>query len=88
MQKVANKCYLPTNRLLLKMIRRYEGRFKVSFSVTGVVLEQFQKYCPEVMSTFDAQLKPAVPGLLPKQYYHSLSFFILETNFTSRSASI
>ena len=31
-RKVANKCYLPTNRLLLELIQRYEGRFRVAFS--------------------------------------------------------
>ena len=44
-RKVANKCYLPTNRLLLKLIRKFGGQFRVSFSVTGVLLEQFHKYC-------------------------------------------
>jgi len=53
-RKVANKCYLPANRLLLDIIRRYEGRFKVAYSITGVLLEQLQRYSPEVMSTFDA----------------------------------
>jgi alpha-amylase len=33
-RKVADKCYLPTNRLLLDLIRRYNGRFKVAFSIT------------------------------------------------------
>ena len=39
-RKVANKCYLPANRLLLELIRKYDGRFKVSYSITGVLLEQ------------------------------------------------
>ena len=39
-QKVANKCYLPTNRLILDLIKRHEGRFKVAYSITGVLLEQ------------------------------------------------
>ena len=53
-RKVANKCYLPANRLILELIRRFEGRFKVAYSVTGVLLEQLQHYSPEVLSTFDA----------------------------------
>jgi len=80
-RKVANKCYLPTNRLLLKMIRRYEGRFKVSFSVTGVVLEQFQKYCPEVMSTFDALAETGCTEFIAETYYHSLSFLYSRNEF-------
>ena len=53
-RKVADKCYLPANRLLLNTIKRFWGEFKISYSITGTLMEQFHKYCPEVMSTFDA----------------------------------
>ncbi|HML73442.1 MAG TPA: glycoside hydrolase family 57 protein [Anaerohalosphaeraceae bacterium] len=80
-RKVANKCYLPTNRLLLDVIRRYEGRFKVAFSLTGVVLEQFQQFCPEVMSTFDALAQTGCVEFLAETYYHSLSFLYARQEF-------
>lgn len=80
-RKVANKCYLPSNRLLLDIIQRYEGRFKVSYSITGVVLEQFQKYCPEVMSTFDALAETGCVEFLGETYYHSLSFLYSHDEF-------
>ena len=32
--KVAKKCYLPTNNLLLELIRKTDGQFRVSFSLT------------------------------------------------------
>ena len=53
-RKVANKCYLPANRLLLEMINRFDGKFRIAYSVTGLLLEQLERYSPEVMSTFDA----------------------------------
>jgi len=53
-RKVANKCYLPANRLLLDLIRKYDGRFRIAYSVTGVLLEQLELFSPEVLSTFDA----------------------------------
>ena len=40
-KKVATKCYLPANRLMLDLIRRYDGRFRVSYSLTGTILDQF-----------------------------------------------
>lgn len=80
-RKVANKCYLPTNRLLLDIIRRFEGRFKISYSITGVVLEQFKKYCPEVMSTFDALAETGCVEFLGETYYHSLSFLYSPDEF-------
>lgn len=80
-RKVANKCYLPTNRLLLNMIQHYGKDFRVSFSVTGVVLEQFMKYCPEVMSTFDALAETGCVEFIGETYYHSLSFLYSRDEF-------
>lgn len=80
-RKVANKCYLPANRLLLDVIDRHDGRFKISYSITGVVLEQFIKYCPEVMSTFDALASTGCVEFLTETYYHSLSFLYSHDEF-------
>ena len=83
-RKVANKCYLPSNRLLLDVIRRLEGRFKISYSLTGVILEQFKKYCPEVMSTFDALAETGCVEFLGETYYHSLSFLYSRDEFVAQ----
>ena len=52
MRKVAQKCYLPASRMLLETIRQHEGRFRIAFSMSGVVLEQFEAYAPEVIEVF------------------------------------
>lgn len=83
-RKVANKCYLPSNRLLLDVIHRMEGRFKISYSLTGVILEQFKKYCPEVMSTFDALAETGCVEFIGETYYHSLSFLYSPAEFTAQ----
>jgi alpha-amylase len=83
-RKVANKCYLAANRLLLDAIRRYEGRFKIAYSLTGIILEQFEKYCPEVMSTFDALAETGCVEFLGETYYHSLSFLYSHTEFVEQ----
>ncbi len=80
-RKVANKCYLPANRLLLEMIRKFEGRFKVAYSLTGVLLEQLQHYSPEVISTFDALTATGCVEYLAETYYHSLSFLYSRDEF-------
>ncbi len=80
-RKVANKCYLPANRLLLDIIRRYEGRFRVAYSVTGVLLEQLAKFAPEVISTFDALNRTGCVEFLAETYYHSLSFLYSRDEF-------
>ena len=80
-RKVANKCYLPANRLLLDLIRRHEGRFRVAYSLTGTLLEQLQLYAPEVISTFDALAQTGCVEFLAETYYHSLSFLYSRDEF-------
>lgn len=82
--KVANKCYLPANHVLLDLIKRHEGRFKISYSITGTVLEQFEKYCPEVMSTFDALAATGCVEFIAETYYHSLSFLYSRDEFAEQ----
>ncbi len=80
-KKVAQKCYLPANRLLLDLVRQHEGRFKIAYSITGTLLEQFEAYCPEVMSTFDALARTGCVEFLGETYYHSLSFLYSREEF-------
>jgi alpha-amylase len=83
-RKVANKCYLPTNRLLLDLIKKYKGRFKIAYSITGVLLEQLENYAPEVMSTFDALAETGCVEFLAETYYHSLSFLYSRDEFAEQ----
>ena len=46
LNRVAQKCYLPMNELLLSLISRYGDKFKVAFSISGSALEQFRDYAP------------------------------------------
>jgi alpha-amylase len=80
-RKVANKCYLPTNRLLLDIIHRFQGRFKIAYSLTGVLLEQLQLFAPEVISTFDALTETGCVEFLAETYYHSLSYLYSHDEF-------
>jgi alpha-amylase len=83
-RKVANKCYLPTNRLLLENIRRLDGKFRIAYSITGSLLEQLEKYAPEVLSTFDALAQTGCVEFLAETYYHSLSFLYSRTEFAEQ----
>ncbi|MHC4842505.1 MAG: glycoside hydrolase family 57 protein [Planctomycetota bacterium] len=80
-RKVANKCYLPANRLMLELIDRYEGRFKIAYGITGVLIEQLMAYAPEVMSTFDALAQTGCVEFLAETYYHSLSYISSHREF-------
>lgn len=78
--KVSHKCYLPTNQVLLDLIYRYP-EFKISFSFSGVVLEQMEKYAPEAISSFQKLVKTGNVEILDETYHHSLSFFYSNEEF-------
>jgi len=73
MRKIALKSYLPTNEILLKLADKLEGKFKVSFSITGPALEQFVLYAPEVIESFQKLAKTGCVEFLAETYSHSLS---------------
>lgn len=83
-RKVANKCYLPANRMLLRLIEKHDGRFKVAYSLTGVLLEQLESYSPEVLSTFHALADTGCVEFLAETYYHSLSFLYSRQEFVEQ----
>jgi alpha-amylase len=72
--KVATRCYVPANRLLLEIIRKYEGRFRVAFSMTGCALEQLQELEPDVIQSFQELARTGCVEFLSETYYHSLAF--------------
>jgi alpha-amylase len=66
------------------LIRRYKGRFKIAYSITGILLEQLEKYAPEVMSTFDALAQTGCVEFLAETYHHSLSFLYSRNEFAEQ----
>jgi len=73
MQKVAKKCYLPTNRVILDLIHQHQGRFRVAYSITGTAIEQMIRYSPETLDSFIELSKTGCVEFLGETYYHSLS---------------
>ena len=86
MEKVAQKCYRPMNALLLELIRAYEGRFKVSFSLTGTVIDQFRMYAPDVLKSFQSLAATGCVEFLDETDTHSLSALFSEEEFRSQVA--
>lgn len=83
-RRVADKCYLPTNKLMLDLINENKGRFKISYSITGVVLEQFEKYTPEVIESFKALASTGCVEFIGETYYHSLAALKSKSEFKNQ----
>ncbi len=72
LNKIASHCYLPANKLLLKLLKQHKGKFKVAFSITGVAIEQFKLYAPEVLESFKQLAATGQVEFLAETYAHSL----------------
>src|SRR5947209_1792624 len=83
-RKIAARSYLPTNRVLLDAIRTHDGRFRFAFSLTGVVMEQFRQYAPEVLESFQELGRTGCVEFLDETYYHSLSFLYSREEFRAQ----
>jgi alpha-amylase len=83
--KVANKCYLPANKVMLDLIREHEGRFRISYSLTGTVIEQFQRWMPEVMDSFHRLAETGCVEFIAETCYHSLAFLYNRDEFIAQT---
>ena len=81
MNKVADKCYLKANQKMLELICRHDGKFKISYSISGTALEQFEKYRPDVLQSFIDLSNTGCVEFLSETYSHSLSFMYSKTEF-------
>ena len=73
MKRVGDKCYLPMNQLLLDLIKEYGTQFKVSFSISGTAMDQFEAYYPEVLESFKRLAATGSVEFLAETYPHALS---------------
>ena len=72
-RKVAEQSYLTANKTIAEMIRSSNGKFKCSFSISGITLEQLEQYAPEVIDSFKELSKTGSVEFLAEPYAHSLA---------------
>lgn len=84
LQKIAAKCYLPATELLLRLIDRHGGAFKVAFSLTGTAVEQFQQHTPEVLEQFQRLAQTGCVEFLAETYHHSLAYLYSHEEFDAQ----
>lgn len=81
LSKVSEKCYLPANKILLDLIKKHKDKFRVSFSISGIALDQFELYAPEVLESFQKLAKTGQVEFLTETYAHSLVALKSEAEF-------
>lgn len=83
-RKVAEKCYRPATNLILDLVKRHQGRFKVAYALTGVVIDQWQEFCPDVLDIFKRLNDTGCVEFVGETYYHSLSFLYSREEFKAQ----
>lgn len=74
LNKVAEKCYLPANRMFQRLVEENDGRFRMALSISGTLIEQLERHRPDVLESFKDLVASGSVELLAETYYHSLSF--------------
>jgi alpha-amylase len=80
-RRIAEKCYLPANKMMLDLIREYGTAFKISYSISGTALMQLQEYAPEVIKSFQQLAKTGSVEFIAETYAHSLVSLIDKDEF-------
>jgi len=92
LQKIAKKCYLPANELMLELIKKMGSDFRITYSISGVALDQFELYAPEVIKSFQALANTGNVEFLTETYAHSLvsqkNFDLFKQQITHHSKKI
>lgn len=84
LERIKKKSYLPANRLFLDLISETRNRFQISFSLSGVFLEQAEQEAPEVLRSFIKLADTGCCDFVPETYYHSLSSYFSLDEFKSQ----
>lgn len=73
LRRATEKCYLPTNKIILDHIERTGGAVRVAYSLSGVFLEQIQQHEPRLLESFQALADTGAVEFLAETYHHSLA---------------
>ena len=75
-ERTSKKCYFPSNSILLQAIEKHKHEKKqvrVSFSLSGVFLDQCEKFNRDLLETFKQLAETDCVEFLSQTYYHSLA---------------
>lgn len=86
-ERVVKRCYLPANSIILQQIDFFKDhgkKFKVAYSISGVLLEQSEKWAPELIESFKQLADTGLVEFLDQTYFHSLAFLVAEEEFVDQ----
>jgi alpha-amylase len=84
LRRVADKCYIPANRLLAQLIRASGGRFRLALSLSGTLLDQLGRWAPDGLQSFQDLVATGGVEILGETYHHSLASLGDEAEFAAQ----
>lgn len=81
----SDNLYLPANELLIGLLKKYQGHFKIAFSISGTAIDQFYLYAPEVLESFQRMADTGGVEFLGETYSHSLASLFSQDEFIRQS---
>lgn len=71
-ERIADSCYIPANHMLLELLKTYPD-FRVSFSISGLALEQMEYYKPALIDSFKELAATGRVEFVAETYAHSVA---------------
>ena len=68
--RVADKCYNPATKIILEKL---DDGFCCSFSLSGILIEQLEKWSRDTLSLFEQLAQHKNTELIGQTYYHSIA---------------
>ncbi|MBK1832880.1 glycoside hydrolase family 57 protein [Roseibacillus ishigakijimensis] len=84
LNEICDKSYLPANKLMKELIEEGEGNFRISLSISGVLLEKLEKERPDVLKSFQELHATGGVEIVAETYYHSISFHRSKEEFAEQ----
>ncbi len=86
LSQVAERCYLPANRLMKQLVELSDGRFRFALALSGVILEQAQHHRPDLITSFRELADTGCVEFLAMPYYASLASLYSPGEFAEQVA--
>ncbi|HEX2936355.1 MAG TPA: glycoside hydrolase family 57 protein [Bacteroidales bacterium] len=87
LQRVTQRSYLKANKILGHLIKEYKENFKVTFSISGTAINQFELYAPQVLESLKQLSKTGNVEFLSEPDAHSLASLIHRDEFEKQVAA-
>ena len=81
---LVNASYLPLCHTIKEMIRLSKSRFHCALSITGIALEMFQQYAPEMIDTLKELAETGCVEFVATPYAYSLATVYSDTEATEQ----